>query len=128
MQELLLRGPAQDANGYMAQKTLVQGALDVGVLVRSCKMLKEYIECPSTSVINQVQIGLCILTILLAIASGLVFIIMGLWNWNDDQKKPRLNQLNNASLILVFLIVICEIMLAVFDSPGTEYKKMLMDF
>ena len=127
MQELLLRGPEQDANRYMAQKTLVQGALDVGVLVRSCKMLKEYIECP-LSTINQVQIGLCILTILLAIASGLVFIIMGLWNWNDDQKKPRLNQLNNASLILVFLIVICEIILAVFDSPGTEYKKMLMDF
>ena len=126
MVQLLLRGPEQDANRYMARKTLVQGALDVGVLVRSCKMLKEYIECPS-STINQVQIGLCILTILLAIASGLVFIIMGLWNWNDDQKKPRLNQLNNASLILVFLIVICEIMLAVFDSPGTEYKKMWMD-
>ena len=116
--------PEDNPNAYATKKTAIQTLLDVALLTKSCKMLKVYTQHyqPNKAGSMIAMIVMASIAILLQIASGILFIIIGRWNWDEEQKRPRLNQLNNASMILVFIIVLLEVIMGVFDDTENLLK------
>lgn len=112
------------ANAYATKKTAIQTLLDVALLTKSCKMLKVYTQHyqPDKAGSMIAMIVMASIAILLQIASGILFIIIGRWNWDEEQKRPKLNKLNNASMILVFIIVLLEVIMGVFDDTENLLK------
>ena len=88
------------ANAYATKKTVAQTLLDVALLTRSTKMLKTYIQHYQPD--N--------------------------WDWDKEPNRAEMNKMNNASLLLVFLIVILEVIISVIDDTENIIPKTKWDF
>ena len=105
----------ESANAYSTKKTVMQGLLDLALLTRNTKILRDYIVGYSGTGVQIAVIVLCCLAILVQIASAFMFMVIGRWNWDVELNRPKLNRLNNATMVLVLLNVIADGMLTVFD-------------
>ena len=104
------------ANAYSTRKTAVQGVLDTASLIRTTLMLKDYTEDYQSTGKQNTVIVLCCIAILVQFASGVLFIFIGKLNWEDKSERPKLEKMNDASLVLVIIIVLLEVILGVFDT------------
>ena len=103
------------ANTYATKKTVLQGLLDMALLIRNSKILKDYIQSYTSMGVQNVVIVLCCFAILVQIASAILFLIIGRWNWEDEPSRAKLDKLNNATLVLVLISLILEAILGAFD-------------
>ena len=113
------------ANAYATKKTVAQTLLDVALLTRSTKMLKTYIQHyqPDKQALCITVVVLCSIAMLLQIASAILFFFIGKWNWDKEPNRAEMNKMNNASLLLVFLIVILEVIISVIDDTENIIPK-----
>ena len=104
------------ANAYSTRKTFVQGVLDTASLLRTALMLKDYTEDYQSTAKQNTVIVLCCIAILVIFATGILFVFIGKLNWENKCDRPKLEKMNDASLILVIIIVLLEVILGVFDT------------
>ena len=104
------------ANAYSTRKTFVQGVLDTASLLRTALMLKDYTEDYQSTAKQNTVIVLCCIAILVIFATGVLFVFIGKLNWENKSERPKLEKMNDASLILVITIVFLEVILGVFDT------------
>ena len=115
--------PYESANAYSTKKTVMQGLLDLALLTRNTKILRDYIVGHTGTGVHTVVIVLCCLAILVQIASAFMFMVIGRWNWDVELNRAKLHRLNNATMVLVLLSIILDGMLTVFDQREPLDKK-----
>ena len=113
----------ESPNAYSTKKTVMQGLLDLALLTRNTKILRDYIVGHTGTGVHTVVIVLCCLAILVQIASAFMFMVIGRWNWDVELNRAKLHRLNNATMVLVLLSIILDGMLTVFDQREPLDKK-----
>ena len=104
------------ANAYATRKTTVQGVLNTAAITRTALMLKDYTEDYQSTAKQNTVIVLCCIAILVIFATGILFVFIGKLNWENKCDRPKLEKMNDASLVLVIIIVLLEVILGVFDT------------
>ena len=108
----------ESANAYSTKKTVMQGLLDLALLTRNTKILRDYIVGHTGTGVQIAVIVLCCLAILVQIASAFMFMVIGRWNWDVELNRAKLNRLNNATMVLVLVTPVWRCQLKQENAPG----------
>merc|ERR1712008_649607 len=105
-------GPREQAmaelnmNTYATKKTVTKGLLDIALLTANSSQLKSLLQDGEEHEFYTLLLILIVLSILFQVAVGIVFLILGATNINDDKHHRTANILDNISMSIVFIIVL----------------------
>ncbi|XP_037555326.1 ninjurin-1-like [Dermacentor silvarum] len=102
-------------NRYATKKTVAQGLLDVALLTANTTQLKNVILRGAHQEFYTLLLVLLSLSIGLQIMVGVIFLLLGFINVNNEKNHRLANILNNVSTAAVFGITVVNIMTASFD-------------
>ncbi|XP_065305661.1 ninjurin-1-like [Dermacentor albipictus] len=104
-----------NTNQYATKKTVAQGLLDVALLTANTAQLKSVIQRGAQQEFYTLLLVLLSLSIGLQVMVGVVFLLEGFINVNDEKNHRLAVILNNVSTAGVFGITVVNIMVASFD-------------
>ncbi|XP_071332751.1 ninjurin-1-like [Trachinotus anak] len=108
-------GPAPlNMDHYTNKKSAAESIVDVALLMANASQLKAVLEQgPNFSfyapIVTLISISLCLQLIV-----GVLLIFIVQWNLNDEQKRWRLNTMENLATGLVFIIVVVNVFITAF--------------
>lgn len=71
----------------------------------------------------QVTISLIVVSILLQVVVGIIFIVLGRLNINYVGDRRRADMMNNASVILIFLVTVVNVLITAFG-PSESFAHL----
>jgi len=71
----------------------------------------------------QVTISLIVVSILLQVVVGIIFIVLGRLNINFSQDRRKADMFNNASVILIFLVTVVNVLITAFG-PSESFAHL----
>lgn len=71
----------------------------------------------------QVTISLIVVSILLQVVVGIIFIVLGRLNINYIQDRRKADMMNNASVILIFLVTVVNVLITAFG-PSESFAHL----
>uniref|UniRef100_A0A4X2K665 Ninjurin 2 n=1 Tax=Vombatus ursinus TaxID=29139 RepID=A0A4X2K665_VOMUR len=88
--------------------------LDVALFMSNATRLKAVLEQEPSSPYYIVLVTLLSISLLLQVVIGILLIITARMNLNEASKQQRLNQLNDTTMVMVFITVIINIFITAF--------------
>merc|ERR1712150_17627 len=123
----MAEGERLDANRYSTKKTVAKGMLDIALLTTNASQLKYLLQVGDGHGFYAVVLGLVIASILLQVLVGILFLILGGLDINDQEHQNTANILNNTATIVVFIITLLNVVISGFNIQHTEttvYNKI----
>merc|ERR1711894_190563 len=115
------RRKALDANRYATKKTIAQGMLDVALLTANASQLKYVLQLgENVHPFYHLMLALIIVSIVLQVIVGILFLVIGGLNINDDPDQRTADILNDVITVLVFLITLVNIVINGFGIRTTD--------
>merc|ERR1711953_469655 len=115
------RGKTLDANRYATKKTIAQGMLDVALLTANASQLKYVLQVGEDNhPFYHLMLALIILSIILQIIVGILFLIIGGMNINENADQRVADILNDIITVTVFLITLINIVINGFGIRHTD--------
>ncbi|KAM8801009.1 ninjurin-2-like [Rhynchonycteris naso] len=108
-----LRNPPINLNHYATKKSVAESMLDVALFMSNVMRLKTVLEQGPSS---QYYATLISISLLLQVVIGILLAVIARLNLNEVEKQWRLNQLNNAATILVFITVVINVFITAFGA------------
>merc|ERR1719150_306325 len=106
------RRKALDANRYATKKTIAQGMLDVALLTANASQLKYVLQLgENVHPFYHLMLALIIVSIVLQVIVGILFLVIGGLNINDDPDQRTADILNDVITVLVFLITLVNVVI-----------------
>ncbi|XP_076057722.1 ninjurin-1-like isoform X5 [Oratosquilla oratoria] len=129
---LISPGPKTlDPNKYATKKTIAQGMLDVALLTANASQLKYVLTVGEAHTFYTLMLSLISISLVLQVAVGVLFLIVGGMNINDPKQERTADILNNIILIMVFAISLVNVVLSAFGieqmnmhPPGVVWDKL----
>merc|ERR1712141_890425 len=110
-----------DANRYATKKTIAQGMLDVALLTANASQLKYVLQVgENVHPFYHLMLALIIVSIVLQVIVGILFLVIGGLNINDDLDQRTADILNDVITVLVFLITLVNIVINGFGIRTTD--------
>ncbi|XP_068950283.1 ninjurin-2 isoform X1 [Petaurus breviceps papuanus] len=107
-------------NHYATKKSVSESMLDVALFMSNATRLKAVLEQEPSSPYYTVLVTLLSISLLLQVVIGILLIITARMNLNEVSKQQWLNQLNNTTMVMVFITVIINIFITAFGVQKTE--------
>ncbi|KAG7323056.1 hypothetical protein KOW79_012758 [Hemibagrus wyckioides] len=101
-------------NHYVTKKSTAQSMLDISLLMANTSQLRSALQEGPEYRFH--LIALIILSITLQVIVGLLLIFTVKHNLNDERKQPKLNMLNNAATVFVFITLLINVLITVLGS------------
>ncbi|XP_043823913.1 ninjurin-2 isoform X1 [Dromiciops gliroides] len=120
MNQLLPRNPSPrrelpiNFNHYATKKSVSESMLDVALFMSNATRLKAVLEQEPSSPYYTILVTLLSISLLLQVVIGILLIITARMNLNEVSKQQRLGQLNNTTMVMVFITVIINIFITAF--------------
>ncbi|XP_055137177.2 ninjurin-2 [Symphalangus syndactylus] len=108
-------------NHYATKKSVAESMLDVALFMSNAMRLKAVLEQGPSSHYYTTLVTLISLSLLLQVVIGVLLVVIARLNLNEVEKQQRLNQLNNAATILVFLTVVINVFITAFGAHKTGF-------
>ncbi|XP_012924155.1 ninjurin-2 isoform X1 [Heterocephalus glaber] len=107
-------------NHYATKKSVAESMLDVALFMSNATRLKAVLEHGPSSHYYTALIALISISLLLQVVIGILLVVIARLNLNEVENQWRLNQLNNAATILVFITVVFNVFITAFGAqkPG----------
>eukprot|EP00069_Balaena_mysticetus_P010838 bmy_06808T0 len=115
------RSPPINLNHYATKKSVAESMLDVALFVSNATQLKVVLEQGPSSLHYTTLVTLISISLLLQVVIGILLMVIARLNLNEVEKQWRLNQLNNAATILVFITVIINVFITAFGAHKTGF-------
>merc|ERR1712062_539978 len=110
-----------DANRYATKKTIAQGMLDVALLTANASQLKYVLQVGEDNhPFYHLMLALIILSIILQIIVGILFLVIGGMNINENADQRVADILNDIITVTVFLITLINIVINGFGIRHTD--------
>ncbi|KAL1470012.1 hypothetical protein MTO96_040722 [Rhipicephalus appendiculatus] len=109
--------PGMNTNRYATKKTVAQGLLDVALLTANTSQLKSVILRGPQYEFYNLLLVLLSLSIGLQIMVGVLLLVLGFINVNNESNHRLADILNNVATAAVFGVTVVNVMSASFDSP-----------
>ncbi|CAH2089764.1 unnamed protein product [Euphydryas editha] len=109
-----------DANRYATKKTVAQGMLDIALLTSNASQLKYVLQVGPKHEFYMLLVVLISISIVLQLLVGLLFVVIGGLDLNDDNDQPSAVILNDVIVIFIFVISVINIVISGF---GIEYSN-----
>ncbi|XP_063366946.1 ninjurin-2 isoform X1 [Cydia amplana] len=109
-----------DANRYATKKTVAQGMLDIALLTSNASQLKYVLQVGPKHEFYTLLVVLISVSIVLQLLVGLLFVVIGGLDLNDDDDQPSAVILNDVIVIFIFVISVVNIVISAF---GLEYSN-----
>merc|ERR1712077_89676 len=94
-----------DVNRYATKKTIAQGMLDVALLTANASQLKYVLQLGEDKHdFYYLMLALIILSIVLQAIVGILFLVIGGFNINEEPNEKVADILNDIITVLVFVI------------------------
>ncbi|CAH7185266.1 Ninj2 [Phodopus roborovskii] len=106
-------------NHYATKKSVAESMLDVALFMSNATRLKVVLEQGPSSQYYTTLITLISVSLLLQIVIGILLVVIARLNLNEVENQWRLNQLNNAATMLVFITVVVNIFITAFGAHKT---------
>ncbi|XP_023444294.2 ninjurin-2 isoform X1 [Dasypus novemcinctus] len=103
-------------NHYATKKSVAESMLDVALFMSNATRLKAVLEQGPSSHYYAALISLISISLLLQVVIGVLLVVTARLNLNEVEKQWRLNQLNNATTILVFITVVINVFITAFGA------------
>ncbi|XP_066114754.1 ninjurin-2 [Saccopteryx bilineata] len=116
-----LRSPPINLNHYATKKSVAESMLDVALFMSNAMRLKTVLEQGPSSQYYAALVTLISISLLLQVVIGVLLAVIARRNLNEVEKQWRLNQLNNAATILVFITVVINIFITAFGAHKTGF-------
>jgi len=116
-----------DANRYATKKTIAQGMLDIALLTANASQLKYILQVGDQHEFYTVMLVLIISSIVLQVLLGILFLIVGGLDINDQEHQKTADNLNNTATVLVFIITFINVIISGFGinhTNTTVYDKL----
>lgn len=117
------RHQTMDMNMYATRKTIAQGIMDLGLMCANASQLKYVLLNSPQHRYFQVTISLIVVSILLQVVVGIIFIVLGRLNINFTQDRRKADMMNNASVILIFLVTVVNVLITAFG-PSESFAHL----
>ncbi|KAG9471524.1 ninjurin-1 [Eleutherodactylus coqui] len=101
-------------NHYANKKSAAESMLDIALLMANASQLKAVIEQGPTFSFYVPLIALITVSLVLQIVVGVLLIFIVKYDLNNPAKHAKLDNLNNATTALVFIIVVVNIFITAF--------------
>lgn len=111
-----------DINIYATRKTVAQAMMDIALLTANASQLKyvlNHSEIHDYFVVNVVLIGS---SIFLQVIVGILLILVGRSNINQRKHQRKAEDLNNAVVILIFLITVINVIISAFGVDIEDFE------
>merc|ERR1711983_469712 len=119
------RRKALDANRYATKKTIAQGMLDVALLTANASQLKYFLQLgENVHPFYHLMLALIIVSIVLQVIVGILFLVIGGLNINDDPDQRTADILNDVITVLVFLITLVNVVINGFGIRTTDVVSL----
>ncbi|XP_024861399.1 ninjurin-2 isoform X3 [Kryptolebias marmoratus] len=126
-------GPLQGAsasnlnmNLYATKKTAAEGMLDIALFLANITHMKTVIEQGAGYRYYAAVLTLISFSLALQIVAGVLIIIIGRRNLNNQALQNRLDYLNNVTTIIVFLTTVLNCFISTFGMQRTGHFPWLM--
>ncbi|KAL3235371.1 hypothetical protein MRX96_048347 [Rhipicephalus microplus] len=106
-----------NTNRYATKKTVAQGLLDIALLTANTSQLKSVIVRGPQYEFYTLLLILLSLSIGLQIMVGVLLLVLGFINVNNEGNHRLADILNNVATAAVFGVMVVNVMSASFDSP-----------
>merc|ERR1719445_110686 len=107
-------GSGLNVNRYATKKTLSQGMLDIALLTSNAAHLKYVLSVGyEQHEYYTVVLTIIIISLVLQAAAGILFLIIGGMDINNEEYHRTADKLNNAATILIFIFI--NVILNAFD-------------
>ncbi|KAM8803937.1 ninjurin-2-like isoform 1-T2 [Rhynchonycteris naso] len=116
-----LRSPPINLNHYATKKSVAESMLDMALFMSNAMRLKTVLEQGPSSQYYAALITLISISLLLQVIIGILLAVIARLNLNEVEKQWRLNQLNNAATILVFITVVINVFITAFGAHKTGF-------
>ncbi|CAH2089762.1 unnamed protein product [Euphydryas editha] len=94
-----------DANRYATKKTVAQGMLDIALLTSNASQLKYVLQVGPKHEFYMLLVVLISISIVLQLLVGLLFVVIGGLDLNDDNDQPSAVILNDVSAGVLALVI-----------------------
>ncbi|XP_063114650.1 ninjurin-2 isoform X1 [Cavia porcellus] len=122
------RSPPINLNHYATKKSVAESMLDVALFMSNAMRLKAVLELGPSSQYYTTLVTLISISLLLQVAIGVLLVVIGeepgggaRLNLNEVENQWRLNQLNNAATVLVFITVVFNVFITAFGAQKTGF-------
>merc|ERR1712109_560 len=113
-----------DVNRYATKKTIAQGMLDVALLTANASQLKYVLQLGEDKHdFYYLMLALIILSIILQAIVGILFLVIGGFNINEEPIEKVANILNDIITVLVFIITVINVIINGFGLSFEEPIK-----
>ncbi|XP_063540850.1 ninjurin-2 isoform X2 [Cydia strobilella] len=109
-----------DANRYATKKTVAQGMLDIALLTSNASQLKYVLQVGPKHEFYTLLVVLISVSLVLQLLVGLLFVVIGGLDLNDDDDQPSAVILNDVIVIFIFVISVVNVVISAF---GLEYSN-----
>uniref|UniRef100_A0A672JN53 Ninjurin 2 n=1 Tax=Salarias fasciatus TaxID=181472 RepID=A0A672JN53_SALFA len=106
-------------NLYATKKTAAEGMLDIALFLANITHMKTVIEQGAGYRYYAAVLTLISFSLALQIVAGVLIIIIGRRDLNDEANHKRLDSLNNYVTILIFFIFVTNIFISVMGMERT---------
>uniref|UniRef100_A0A286XS85 Ninjurin 2 n=2 Tax=Cavia porcellus TaxID=10141 RepID=A0A286XS85_CAVPO len=115
------RSPPINLNHYATKKSVAESMLDVALFMSNAMRLKAVLELGPSSQYYTTLVTLISISLLLQVAIGVLLVVIARLNLNEVENQWRLNQLNNAATVLVFITVVFNVFITAFGAQKTGF-------
>ncbi|KAM6896278.1 ninjurin-2-like isoform X4 [Anarrhichthys ocellatus] len=106
-------------NLYATKKTAAEGMLDIALFLANITHMKTVIEQGAGYRYYAAVLTLISFSLALQIVAGVLIIIIARRDITEETNQKRLDSLNNATTVIIFLIFVSNICISVFGMERT---------
>lgn len=110
-----------DVNIYATRKTVAQGMMDIALLTANASQLKYVLSHWDMREYFLINIALIGTSMALQIVVGIMLILVGRSNINYRKHQRGADEMNNAIVIMIFLITVVNVLISAFSVDVEEY-------
>ncbi|XP_023214013.1 ninjurin-2-like isoform X2 [Centruroides sculpturatus] len=110
-----------DVNIYATRKTVAQGMMDIALLTANASQLKYVLSHSDMHEYFLINITLIGTSMALQIIVGIMLILVGRSNINYKKHQKGADEMNNAIVVMIFLITVVNVLISAFSVDVVEY-------
>jgi len=107
-------------NRYATKKTISQGMLDIALLTANASQLKYLLQVGDAHEYYTPMMILIVSSLVLQIIVGILFLILGGLDINEDDHKKDADIINNITLVIIFIITVINAFISGFGIRHTD--------